>query len=334
MKTSTVEVLRSPDTGNPLSLDVIEGDGDEVIVGRLIDAQTGQWFRLENGIPELTPAYLKNTERFDAFRLKYGFEPDATRPLEDQSARDLRAYREQTDFFRDYQKKYEIEVVDSRFYRIFDQVTFGSWINSNLSMGQRVVEIGCGSGRQTVPLLQLGCDVIGIDLSEEMLISARKKVIQAGGRADFIVATAECLPIRNSLADVAIIFGSLHHFPDPKASVAEAARLIRTGGSFYMVEPHDSLLRPVFDFSMRVMTLWEEEAADEPLFDAEQWNGWFRRSGLKAKISYSTVLPPHLFYLTGHSLGVWLLKISDKFINSIPGIRRLGGVIVADGRKI
>lgn len=335
MHSSIIQRLKSPETGHSLELDVIEAYGDEVINGRLLDAQTGAWFRIEDGIADLAPLLIRSDSRYNEFATKYGFDPSVgTEEDSDSPENDLEAYTTQIDFFRDYHEQYETEVVGSQFYKIFDESILGVWLEKGLKAGDMVVEIGCGSGRQTLPMAQLGCRVIGMDLSEEMLRVARKKMVAAGQRADFIIASADKLPLKDEQSDAAVIFGSLHHFPDPELSVAEAARLIKQGGAFFMVEPHDSLLRPVFDFAMRVITLWEEEAADEPLFSADQWQEWFRRNRIEATISYSTVLPPHLFYLTGHKLGVELLKASDRFINLIPGVKRLGGVIVADGRKI
>jgi ubiquinone/menaquinone biosynthesis C-methylase UbiE/uncharacterized protein YbaR (Trm112 family) len=333
VKASTVKLLISPETGNSLSVEVIDRESDEIITGRLIDEVTGQWFRLENGIPELTPAFLRNEERLSVFCKKYGYSVSRNiLRISDQSKVD--AYNEQISFFRNYQEKYETEVVDSPFYRAFDQVIFLSWVKKRLSRGQLVVEVGCGSGRQSLPLVQFGCQVIGVDLSEEMLNVARRKVLDSGGGAEFIVATSEYLPIRDDTIDAALIFGSLHHFPDPAGSVSEVARLMKMHGNFLMVEPHDSFLRPLFDYTMRLLPLWKEEAADEPLFSAKQWNDWFGKNGLNAKISYSTILPPHLFYLTGHAFGAWLLKASDSLVNLIPGVKRLGGVIVADACKM
>lgn len=333
MHVDTLDFLVSPEARNGLTAEVIEQVGDDIVTGRLIDKVTGRWFRLENGIPELTPDYLINRERLASFCKRYGYKIDQSF-IRDCRDINLDAYREQVNFFRDYHKKYEAEVVDSPFTKIFDEITFKNWAIKKISKGHLVVEVGCGSGRQSVPLVGLGCRAIGVDLSEEMLIEARKKVINAGQRADFLIATSEFLPIKDGLADAALIFGSLHHFPDPEGSISEVARIIKRGGHFYMVEPHDSLLRPLFDFTMRLSPLWEEEAADEPLFSAQQWSNWFGLNGFKAKISYSTILPPHLFYLTGHGFGVWLLKASDSLVNLIPGVRRLCGVIVADAHKI
>ena len=49
---------------------------------------------------------------------------------------------------------------------------------------------------------------------------------------------------------------------------------------------------------MRQWKLWHEEANDEPLFTGPRsFTNWLSEAGFNTKISYSTYLPPHLFYL-------------------------------------
>lgn len=47
-------------------------------------------------------------------------------------------------------------------------------------MKEKVLEVGCGSGRVLIPLLQAGCQVDGLDNSEEMLDSCRSRCIELG----------------------------------------------------------------------------------------------------------------------------------------------------------
>ena len=46
--------------------------------------------------------------------------------------------------------------------------------------GEPVLEIACGTGRLTIPLAEGGADIIGVDLSEDMLILARRKAAERG----------------------------------------------------------------------------------------------------------------------------------------------------------
>ncbi|HEY6603227.1 MAG TPA: hypothetical protein VI009_15610, partial [Xanthobacteraceae bacterium] len=92
-------------------------------------------------------------------------------------------------------------------------------------------------------------------------------------------------------------------------------------------------VRFVFDWMMRHWNLWREEANDDPLFTKKKFQTWLSAGGLDARIFYSTYLPPHLFYLIDRRKGEWLLATTDTIFNSIPGLRRLGGVIIAEAVK-
>jgi hypothetical protein len=84
---------------------------------------------------------------------------------------------------------------------------------------------------------------------------------------------------------------------------------------------------------MRHWNLWKEEANDDPLFTRKKFQTWLSAGGLDARICYSTYLPPHLFYLIDRRKGEWLLGTTDVVFNSVPGLRRLGGVIIAEAVK-
>ncbi len=331
MRTDTVELLRAPESGNGLRLEVFEARDGEVLEGRLVDDRTGDWFRVEDGIADLSPLKLRRADRHEAFCKRHGLDSGSAVPTQPVSP----VYSEQIRFFKDYHEQYEVDVVESPFYRVLDRVTLGAWMRRALRPGARVADIGCGSGRQAVPLVGHGCEVIGLDLSEEMLRVARRKLATTHGlgKADFVVASAEALPVRSAAVDASVIYGSLHHFADAEAAVREAARVIEPGGQFYMLEPHDSPVRPVFEWLMKRWTLWEEEAADEPLFNAQQWQSWLGSCGVRPSIRYSTYLPPHLFYALGGKAGEVVLSGTDRLFGSLPGVRRLAGVIIAEGVK-
>jgi 2-polyprenyl-3-methyl-5-hydroxy-6-metoxy-1,4-benzoquinol methylase len=60
---------------------------------------------------------------------------------------------------------------------IFDGLEFDIpfWIATGLAAEGRVLEVGCGTGRILLPLLEAGVDADGIDLFEPMLECARRK---------------------------------------------------------------------------------------------------------------------------------------------------------------
>jgi ubiquinone/menaquinone biosynthesis C-methylase UbiE len=106
-----------------------------------------------------------------------------------------------------------------------------------------VLELGCGTGRVTVPLARAGVDVVGIDRSAPMLERAQQRV----ARAFRVSRTAHRLPrwvrgdIRalplapQSVAMVLAPYGILQSLIRPRdltAALASVARVIAPGGTF------------------------------------------------------------------------------------------------------
>lgn len=73
-----------------------------------------------------------------------------------------------------------------------------------LAPGQRVLDIGCGTGRHAVPLAAAGLRVTGIDLSPAMLARARARAAAAGVEVELLESDARALPDHLADFDVAL----------------------------------------------------------------------------------------------------------------------------------
>ena len=102
-----------------------------------------------------------------------------------------------------------------------------------VSPGARVLYVACGTGAISMGLAQrYGCAVVGVDLSPEMLAEARRRIVSAGleERIQLAEARAEDLPFDDASFD-AVTFGYLlRYVEDPRATLAELARVVRPGG--------------------------------------------------------------------------------------------------------
>jgi len=332
MKLETAQFLRSPTTGAKLEVEPFTLAGNEILEGRLIETASGVWYRIEDGIADLTLAQYRNTDRHAAFCKRHGLDQNllSAAPVKpDPNA------SKQIKFFSTYQDGYEADVVQSPFYDVLNRVTIARWLPDNVKKGAMVAEVGCGSGHQTLHIIRQGGNVVGVDLSEEMLRHARRRVQGEAcpGHADFVVGTAENLPLGDMLFDAAAIFGGLHHFSDPPTALLRLSKALKARGKVFLLEPHNSPVRFVFDCMMRRWPLWQEEANDAPLFEASQLREFLKASGIDCSIRYSTFLPPHLFYFLKPSYGHFLLSATDGLLGSVPGIRLCAGVIIAEGTK-
>jgi ubiquinone/menaquinone biosynthesis C-methylase UbiE len=102
-----------------------------------------------------------------------------------------------------------------------------------LRPGSRVLEIGCGTCRDTVHLLHRDVTVYAGDLSHEMLAIGKQRLQEASAdlnRVRLFRGDVMHLPFADGFFDAAYHFGGLNLFPDIAASLAEMARVVKAGG--------------------------------------------------------------------------------------------------------
>jgi SAM-dependent methyltransferase len=100
--------------------------------------------------------------------------------------------------------------------------------------GHRTIDIGCGEGRLTRCLKELGHNVIGIDTSPSLIAAAR----ELDPSVDIRLADAAALPFDDASADLAIAFMSLHDIDAMPAAVPEVARVLEPGGRLCVAIVH------------------------------------------------------------------------------------------------
>lgn len=83
---------------------------------------------------------------------------------------------------------------DEAFTRATDDEVTELWALLELQPGQRLLDVGCGTGRHAVPLAARGVAVTGVDVSSEMLQRARDRAANAGIEVELIEADARDLP--------------------------------------------------------------------------------------------------------------------------------------------
>jgi SAM-dependent methyltransferase len=111
--------------------------------------------------------------------------------------------------------------VDANWWELFELL-----VREGDLAGRRVLDIGCGTGRLAVALVERGSRVWGVDPSEEMLRQARAI---AGRRVGLRQGRAEELPFKDAWFE-RVVLRTVVHLVDRSRALPELARVLLPGG--------------------------------------------------------------------------------------------------------
>jgi 2-polyprenyl-3-methyl-5-hydroxy-6-metoxy-1,4-benzoquinol methylase len=131
--------------------------------------------------------------------------------------------------------------------------------------GVRALDAGCGSGRWTYALAQLGAEVVAFDLTSGGVEAAHENL---GDRDGVAICQANVFepPFAEESFDFVMSWGVLHHTPDTRAAFERLVPLVRPGGTlFVMVYERHS---PVMFFFTDVLRWFMRRLSDERRYRA------------------------------------------------------------------
>lgn len=208
------------------------------------------------------------------------------------------------------------------------------WDKIDLS-GAAVLDYGCGSGAFSRRLASLGARVSGVDISPELIGTARVRASQMGmnGALQFVVCDAHRTPFDDNSFDYVVGNGALHHL-DLDRAYAEIARVLKTGGKAFFMEPmyHHPLL-----WSLRRLTPKSHTVDERPLSlaDIEKAKRWFRVCCHREHFLFSVCAAPA--HLLGKSVALAVIDKMDQFdqfvMRAEPRLRRFAWLSMLEMEK-
>ena len=120
-----------------------------------------------------------------------------------------------------------------------DIYLFDQMLRGNISPGMRVLDAGCGGGRNVQYLLREGYEVFGVDVSAEAVAAVRKMASELAPTLpaeNFQVAGVEAMPFPDEFADLVVCHSVMHFAQDEaqlKAMVQGLWRVLRPGGMLF-----------------------------------------------------------------------------------------------------
>ena len=105
----------------------------------------------------------------------------------------------------------------------------------HITAGEKVLEIGCGTGEFTKRIAQTGADITAVDISPDLLEVARSGITNINVR--FHIQNVEKLDFEDESFDVVIGSSILHHL-NLNPALKEVYRVLKNGGMVVFTEPN------------------------------------------------------------------------------------------------
>jgi len=175
--------------------------------------------------------------------------------------------------------------------------------------GEKILDLGCGDGTLALKLMEIGCDVVGVDSSSEFVVAAREKGVNA-----------QCMDgqklLFNREFDAVFSNAALHWMTDPKAVIGGVHRALKPSGRF--VGEFGGLGNVARIVEALSETLLEYHVAPEPLNpwyfpSADEYGRLLKEGGFLIR---DLILFPRPTPLSDDIVG-WLNTFALNFLASI-----------------
>lgn len=170
----------------------------------------------------------------------------------------------------------------------------GEIVRARRLTGERVLEVGAGTGRDTVALVERGATGYVLDYTLEALRLTRRAAQESGATVHLVCADAFAMPFREGSFDVVFHQGLLEHFRDAQPIVSENARVLRPGGTLVADVPQRyhawTVLKSVLIALDRWFAGWETQ------FSPRELERMVEKERLTVRRTYGEFMVPGLAY--------------------------------------
>jgi ubiquinone/menaquinone biosynthesis C-methylase UbiE len=109
------------------------------------------------------------------------------------------------------------------------------WVKKKSKGVGPALDIGCGNGVLAQHLTEIGHEVTGVDVSDEIIQTAQKNV----PKAKFVNAFMDKLPFEDESFNMVSCLELIEHVPNLHECLMEAVRVCKTGGQLFFTTPVD-----------------------------------------------------------------------------------------------
>ena len=179
--------------------------------------------------------------------------------------------------------------------------------------GKKVLDVGCGTGSLTFYLAQRGANVIGIDLSRNLIEYCKDQSKILGISIEFRVMNAQVPDFEEESFDIILGSRIIHHLPDIGFFFNQCKRLLKKNGFIAFIEPLKK--NPIVELNRKFFAPKERTKHEHPLFINDVINTGKIFGNLEHYEFF--LLSPLAMYFSRFINRPYIFKIAYKFLNLI-----------------
>lgn len=178
---------------------------------------------------------------------------------------------------------------------------------------ETILDLGCGDGDLSIKLCEFGCNIVGIDASEKMVLAAKSLGLQAS------VMNGEALEFNNEF-DAVFSNAALHWMKCPEKVIAGVWKALKPGGRFVAEFGGYGNVATIIDAIETALLSHHGTLVASPWYfpRAEEYKALLEANGF---IVESIELIPRPTLLPGDVRG-WLKTFAQKYIRALPVTER------------
>ncbi len=156
--------------------------------------------------------------------------------------------------------------------------------------GQEVLDVATGTGNVALRAAAAGARVVGLDLTPELFVAARRRAEEQGISVDWVEGDAEELPFADASFDHVLSVFGVQFAPRHEVTAAELARVCRPGGSVGLVNwTPAGLIGELFAILGSYLPKPPEFAGPPPLWGSEDHvRSLFEGTGVELEFAYGS----------------------------------------------
>ncbi len=205
-----------------------------------------------------------------------------------------------------------------------------------------VLNIGCGQGAQAAIYAGSYARMVGVDVNDDRLRLGNRHFAELGIRAPYetVVGNVEVMPFHSASFDKVIAIDIVEHVKIPERMLAEAMRLLRSGGELLITFPamHDRYVAVGYFIRHGAFPSapvgWDPDAHNTAM-GVSAWIRLVEGAGFGfIRARATTIFPPlHLYGIPRFWFTNRFVHTIDRFFCSIPMLMRAGQTVMCVFRK-